>query len=202
MTIVGNVTYQRLSYLQQFYDDPINGIPKKSGIYYWVYWPDFDTSSISQNDLEVRLKEFTKRSLFFSETLIGNYKFHAIISEQGYPTKNDTLFGLPQSKHNKLVKYLSDRSNLDFFSEFFKDVCFARPFYVGKANNLYTRLALQHFKGVSSHILKDIADRSVPATDIWVGYREIVDLANEDINNIFEEIFSRRIKPGLTKKSN
>lgn len=202
MVKVGNIEYKRLSFLQQFADDETTGIPKKSGIYYWVYWPDFDPRTISISDLERKLKEFTTKSLMFSETIVGDYKFHAVISEQGYPSKNDTLFGLSEGKNQKLLKYLADPVNLNFFAEFFQEVCFARPMYIGKANNLYTRLAQQHFKSRSSNILTEIQRNNIPFTDIWIGYRIIEDTQNPDINNIFEEIFSRRIKPGLTKKSN
>jgi hypothetical protein len=202
MIKVGNIGYNPLSFLLKFHADPTEGIPKASGIYHWVYWPRFDPKTISMTALEIKLKEFTKKSLLFSETIVGEYKFHAIISEQGYPTKNDTLFGLPDSKNLKLLKYLGDRGNLAFFSEFFQDVCFSRPFYIGKANNLNTRLVQQHFKGRSSNILAEITKNGIPFTDIWVGYKIIPDIAGDDINNIFEEIFSRRIKPGLTKKSN
>jgi hypothetical protein len=202
MVKVGNIEYNKLSYLLKFHSDPVYGIPKKSGIYHWVYWPEFDPITISNTDLETVLMDFTKKSLFFSETIIGEYKFQAVISEQGYPTKNNTLFGLPESKNLKLLKYLGDRNNLKFFAEFFQDVCFARPFYIGKANNLHSRLVTQHFQGRSSNILAEIRKNAIPLTDIWIGYRIITDVAKDDINNIFEEIFSRKIKPGLTKKSN
>jgi len=202
MVTVNDINYERLSFWMQYHSDPIQGIPKKSGIYYWIYWPDFDPQAIDIKDLENRLKEYTSKSLMFSETITGSYKFHAIISEQGYPTTNDTIFGLSKSKHLKLLTYLNDKNNLTFFSNFFREVCFSRPFYVGKANNLRSRFVNQHFKGVNSNILGEIRNSIIPFTDIWIGYKEILDPANDDINNIFEEIFSRKIKPGLTKKSN
>ena len=124
MLKVADLEYKRLSFLTQFHSDPIQGIPKEGGIYYWVYFPDFDPKTITVSDLEIKLKEFTKKSLMFSETIIGSYKFQAIISEQGYPTKNDTLFGLSESKNLKLKKYLADPVNLNFFHSFFKEVCF------------------------------------------------------------------------------
>lgn len=201
MPLVGNIEFKRLSFLLQYHSDPIQGIPKTSGIYYWVYWPDFDPKTITIPDLETKLKQFTEKNVLFSETIIGEYKFHAIISEQGYPQKNNTLFGLSESKHIKLLKYLNDNTNLTFFSEFFRDVCFARPFYIGKANDLHYRLAKQHFVGRSSKIMAEIRDNhKLPYTDVWIGWKEIPDTANDDINNIFEEIFSRKIKPGLTKQ--
>jgi|SRR5690606_6943235 len=196
-----NVTFQRLSFWESDFKDPIKGIPESSGIYYWVYWPEFNAAKITVSQLELRLREYASKHLIFTEEIIGKYKYHVTVGEQGYPSRHNTLFGLAPSKHNKLVNYLSDASNRQFFANFFKDVCFSRPFYIGKAKNLRSRLGTQHFRS-STEVLPEIDANGIPHSDIWVGYRLIPDIANEDINNIFEEIFSRRVKPGLTKKPN
>jgi hypothetical protein len=199
--IVNNViNYERLSYLIQYYDDALNGIPESSGIYYWVYWPDFEYSSISTQDLTDKLLEFTTRSLFFKEVIRGPYKFEAEIREQTYPS-NGNFFGLSHSKQNKLLAYLNLEDNKRIFHDFFKEVCFSRPFYIGKANNLRRRLVSQHFKG-KTEVLPEIDGLSINYSDIWVGFKIIDDPNDEGLNNIFEEILSRKIKPGLTKKPN
>lgn len=193
-------TFQKLPYYEQYYADPISGIPNKSGIYYWVYWPTIKPT-ISLDDLEKRLLEYSKNNLLFSETLVGKYKFQAVISEQWY-RDNDNIFGLSEVKKNRLIKYLkSDPNNVKFFLEFFKRVCFSRPFYIGKANDLRKRLVNDHFKG-NSEILPQIQQSKIPRTDVYVGYELINDKASDRVNVIFEEIFSRRMKPGLTKKPN
>lgn len=199
--IVSNlINYEKLSYLETYYDDPKTGIPEESGIYYWVFWPDFDYLNISESDLIQRLLYYTNNTLFFKETIRGPYKFEAEIREQSYRT-NGNLFGLSKSKEIKLINYLKDPLNKKSFYEFFKEVCFSRPFYIGKANNLRRRLVTQHFKG-TTEVLPEIDKLSINYSDIWVGYKTIQDVNKEGLNNIFEEILSRRIKPGLTKKPN
>lgn len=200
MVIDTLIKYEKLAYLKDYYDDPISGIPEESGIYYWVFWPDFDPKAISEQDLIDKLLNYTKNSLFFKETVRGPYKFEAEIREQTYKL-NGNLFGLSNSKHFKLINYLKDPTNKQSFCDFFKEVCFSRPFYVGKANNLRTRLVGQHFKGLTE-ILPEIDKLAINYSDIWVGYKVIHDTTKTGLNNIFEEILSRRIKPGLTKKPN
>ncbi len=193
-------TFQKLPFYEKYFDDPIDGIPKKSGVYYWVYWPTIK-KNISVQDLEKRLLEYSKSNLLFSEKMKGVYKFQAIISEQWY-RDNGNVFGLSDDKKDKLLDYLkSDQKNLDFFLDYFERVCFSRPFYIGKANNLRSRLVNNHFKG-KSEILKQINLCKIPTTDIHLGFELTNDDATEKVNVIFEEIFSRRIKPGLTKKPN
>ena len=194
------IIFQKLSYWLQYFDDVPNGIPTNSGIYYWVYWPQFNPSKISLQELESILLGYTQKSLFFSESLKGTYKYEAEINELGYP-QNGNIFGLPPSRKAKLVDYLQNRDNLVSFHRFFKEVCFSRPFYVGKANDLRRRLVTEHFQG-KTEVIPEIDKHNISYTDIWVGYRIINDPSKEGINVIFEEIFSRRIKPGLTKKPN
>ncbi|WP_324755575.1 GIY-YIG nuclease family protein [Sphingobacterium thalpophilum] len=198
--IVNSIYFERLSFWKQYYRDTVNGIPEKSGIYYWVYWPDFDAKIINENDLSNLLRDYSQRHLFFKESLKGRYKFEADIYEQGYPN-NGNLFGLPFSKATKLINYFKDYSNRVLFHEFFKEVCFSRPFYVGKAKNLRNRLGNQHFKE-TTEVLPEITSSNINFSDIWVGYKIIPDPGNEDINTIFEEILSRKVKPGLTLKPN
>lgn len=195
------VEFQKLSFLEDNYDDLFYGIPESSGIYYWVYFPDFDYVTASPDSLKKLINEFMEKSLFFEEEIKGSYKFEGIIKEQGF-RKNGEIFGLSATKSLLLYDYFNDAANREFFYIFFKELCFARPFYVGKANNLRTRLAKQHFKGISSHIMSEIRKNAINGYDIWVGYKIIPDRGRSNINVIFEEIFSRVIKPGLTKKPN
>jgi hypothetical protein len=195
------IKFQKLSFLQQYYDDPQDGIPANSGIYYWVHFPDFDPITTTADQLKDIINEFASKTLYFEEKITGNYKFEATIKEQGYP-ENGQMFGLSKAKSIKLHSYFQNQVNREFFKKFFIDVCFSRPFYIGKAKNLKTRLVTQHFKRRSSDILDGIDKHVIPGTDIWIGYKEIEDLNNDDLNVIFEEIFSRRIKPAFTKKPN
>lgn len=196
------ITYQTLSFFKRYYNDPIDGIPTTSGIYFWVYWPDFDSGKITVSDLEKKLVEYSIKNLQFPEILIGRYKFTAEIKEQKFDKHSSPLFGLSPSQRIKLINYLSsDRANIISFHSFFKEICFTRPFYVGKANNLRTRLNSFHFKGTTD-VVPEILKQKIPETQIWVGYKEIPMNVNDEMNRVFEEIISRNIKPGLTKKPN
>lgn len=198
--VYNNITFQKLSFWEQYFNDPIDGIPVSSGIYYWVYFPEINLPTATEDTIKAKVNEYVSKSLFFSEEAIGKYKFHTVVSEQGYPA-NGELFGLSPSKSLRLYNYLKSPTNRQFFTDFFQELCFSRPFYVGKANNLRSRLASQHFKNLTE-VLPEINRLKINHTDVWVGYKIVPDPNNDEMNNIFEEIFSRRIKPGLTKKPN
>jgi len=192
--------YETLSFLRSNFSDPKRGIPELPGIYYFVYWPDFNFETITVNDLEKKLKEFSTKNLQFPETLKGMYKFIAEIKEQKFDKNIDPLLGLSQKQRNKLIRYFSaEPSNIENFHLFFKEICFARPFYIGKANNLRKRLNNYHFKD-RTDVIPEIRKQKIPETQVWVGFKHIPMNADDEMNRIFEEIISRNLKPGLTKK--
>ena len=198
--LVDLYSFKPLPFYEKYYANPVTGIPEKSGIYYWVYWPKMG-KNITVSGLEKRLLQYSRNNFLFAEKVKGQYKFEGMISEQWYKD-NGNIFGLSEAKKNTLIDYLNDdRQNVQFFLEFFKRVCFSRPFYIGKANNLRKRLVEQHFKS-ATEILPHIKASKVSRSDIYVGYELVNDTASERVNVIFEEIFSRKTKPGLTKKPN
>ena len=199
--IFNGIPFEKLSYLKQFYSDPSNGIPEESGVYYWIYWPDFDPHTISIKRLEDRLQEYSKKNLQFPEILKGKYKFIAEIKEQRFDKNEAPILGLSQGKKKKLLNHFNTRQNIIDFHIFFKEICFARPFYIGKANNLRQRLVNGHFKS-RSEILPELLDQKINDSDIWIGYKLIPINIDSQLNTIFEEILSRNLKPGLTKKPN
>jgi hypothetical protein len=196
--VFNGILYNKLSYLEQFYADPLNGIPEQSGIYFWVFWPEYDPEEILPQDLIDKLAEFSSKSLQSPEEIVGRYKFK--VEEQRFEKKSNP-FGLSESQKNKLINYISDSKNAMSFFEFFKEICFARPFYIGKAKNLRTRLGKQHFKSMT-RIIPEIDRENIKHSEIWVGYKVIPAYGNDEISTIMEEILSRNIKPGLTIKPN
>ena len=188
-----NIDYKRLSYLTRYPED----IPTFSGIYFWVYWPDFRVKSTDLDGFKEKMQSYTKSSLIFSEELKGTYKFYGFIYEQRF-RNNGNIFGLTDRKEEKFLEYLEHQTHLERFASIFKELCFARPFYVGKANDLNSRLNY-HFNH-NTPVLDKIDKLDINHTEIWVGYKKILDPNNEGLNNIIEEIFSRVIKPGLTKQ--
>ncbi len=198
--VINGFTFGKLDILKRNINDPVLGIPVKYGIYKWVYWPEFDDNSINHLDLIDLLISFSEKNFCIEEELKGTYKFRAKIWEQGYK-ENNNMFGLSDNKHRELMDFFTDRDNIKFFSQFFKEVCFSRPFYLGKANNLNQRLG-QHFKGLTN-VQNEITAQGIPEKDIWVGHKELpLFTANSSINTIFEEIYSRALKPGLSIKPN
>jgi len=80
---------------------------------------------------------------------------------------------------------------------------FSRPFYVGKADNLQARIK-DHSTG-NSRILSHIRAQEINNEEVWVGFYELnhlsdLDNTSENINDVFEEIFQRIVKPGLTQR--
>lgn len=198
-----SITFRKLAFLQKYFDDATDGIPRQSGIYYWVYYPEFNPLTITVPTLRTLLENFTSKSLKYKEDLKGRYKYLVEVIEQGF-SENGDFMGLTPSKTTDMINFLSaSPGNIGIFHTFFVEVCFSRPFYVGKANNLRDRLANKHFKRYDSEILNEIDKQTISYNDIWVGWKEIPSLATgEQINVIFEEILSRTVKPGLTKKPN
>ncbi|WP_158858673.1 GIY-YIG nuclease family protein [Lunatibacter salilacus] len=201
MSMVFNgIVYNKLSYLEQFYKDPFDGIPEESGIYFWVYWPEYDPQMINPNDLIDKLAEFSCKSLQSPEEILGRYKFKVKVEEQRFGKKSNP-FGISDKQKIKLLKYLMDPLNVNPFFDFFKEICFARPFYIGKAINLRNRLANQHFNS-KTRIIPEIDAQNILHSEIWVGYKKIPSHGGDEISTLMEEILSRNIKPGLTIKPN
>ena len=191
--------FNKLDFLVSNITHPTDGIPIAYGIYSWVYWPKFDETTITQNDLKDLLIDYSSQDFYIEEKLKGIYKFEGQIWEQGY-NQNGNMFGLNTSKHNSLYTYFSIRANIINFKDFFQDFCFAKPFYIGKANNLRSRLS-SNFNG-KTNVIPQINTKGIPYKDIWVGYKTVTGTVSKDMNVIFEEIYSRKVKPGLTIKPN
>ncbi len=193
---VRGMKFEKLSFLNSYFEELLDA----PGMYHWVYWPSFDASTIKVSELELLLIEYSGKCLSYSEPFQGKYKFHGEIKERLFPD-NGNMFGLPDKKALELRQYLTKRGNVVEFAGVFQELCFGRPFYIGKANNLRSRLK-QHFARSGSEILDSIDRNTIPYSDIWVGQKIVADSIAPNINNIFEEIFSRVFKPGLTIKPN
>ena len=171
--------------------------PDRGGNYYWVHYVNIP-EDIKVEDLRKILLEYSKVDLRFGEEGFGE-KFHYKFGEVGFNTKENTILGLSKAKESKLINFLSDKNNLKMFIDFFQKTCFKRPFYIGKAIDLRSRIKNHINKQGGSPIIKTIEEQKINKSHIWIGFEEIQTI-DEGILNIFEEITQIILKPGLTKK--
>lgn len=186
--------FKELAYLESYFED----IPEKEGIYSWVYWPRFDPYNSSENAINSCIKEFTTTNLTTIERT-EKFKFRVEVGESGFP-QNGNLFGLNEDKSAALWRFVSEKKNRSAFANFFKYICFSRPFYIGKADNLRMRL-VQHFR-YQTKLRSLIDDNHISSNKIWVGFSGIELSQESGLNIIFEEILQRTLKPGLSLKPN
>jgi hypothetical protein len=183
----------------EFYIQFFTEIPTKSGVYYWVFWPFKDYYIEDDNfDLFVEtIKYFSSINLNLPEFAETGYKFSVEIRERGLDSE---ILGLSNNKSTVLISHLKEsRINRESFLNYLKSIIFAKPFYIGKANNLRTRLQ-QHFEQRNSEILSHLKELDIKHTDVLIGYEVIESNLEDNINTIFEEIAQRILKPGLTKR--
>jgi hypothetical protein len=193
---VNNIEYQTLLFYK---DNNISLLPNKPGIYYWVYFPDIDPNLDTQKFIE----EFTKYSsvsLSLPEKF-KLYKFRAEVNELWFnDSDNSSLLGLSRGRSQELISYLSESiENRKAFMDYFKFLCFSRPFYVGMTEDLKNRLN-SHVTGQGSDILENIELLNIKKNFIWISFQLYPTSMNSKLIKIHEEIYQRFVKPGLTKK--
>jgi hypothetical protein len=180
----------------------VGDIPDTSATYYWYHWPQF-SDSIARYDLIKLLKQFSSRNLIVSEEIFGlrnTVKITEIVFELKKADTINTILGLSEFKSNELLDFIFyDDIGFVFFRDFFKEMCFSRPFYIGKAKNLRSRL-ISHFERRNSKILDRLDEFEIPQTEVWISWKETPNLGDNEMAYIFEEIIQRKLKPGLVEK--
>jgi hypothetical protein len=195
--MIASDEYKKLEFLMQYPND----IPAASGNYYWVYcpWNNFD---LSFEELIYKLQKFSNIELSFSE----EFKSRRTRIEVNQITFKDydknTLLNIGEKDELILQEYLeSSIDNRVYFMQFLRNLCFLKPFYIGKADDLQKRLK-QHFSGAgSSPIMKRVRDNDINFDEVFVGYQDL-DLGegqNPKLLNIYEEITQKLLRPSLTK---
>jgi len=177
-------------------------IPDTAGTYYWYHWPQFP-DSITRCDLIKLLQQFSSRNLIVSEEIFGlrnNIKITERVFDLRKIDNINTILGLSEFKSNELLNFIfNDTIGFSFFRDFFKEMCFSRPFYIGKAKNLRSRL-FSHFERRNSKILDRLDEFEIPQTEVWISWKETPNLGDIEMAYIFEEIIQRKLKPGLVEK--
>ncbi|MBP6738731.1 MAG: hypothetical protein KA146_02015 [Leptospiraceae bacterium] len=187
-TLNFNNLYNSINYIED--------IPEFGGVYFWIYSPNLEMYINNFDEFRLSLLKFTKVNLSFSEKFY-KFKYAIDVKEFIFPDKG-TILGLDSNKENDLLDFLQDLENRKYFAKYIKEISFMRPFYIGKAKNIRKRLA-NHFSQVASSILTELDKQEISYHDIYIGYRQIERVSeNEKLNGIFEEIAQRMLKPGLT----
>lgn len=195
MRIQQQKEFNSLEFYMQFNSE----IPQEPGVYSWVFWP-FKEDHVKEDSFAVlieKLKYFSLVNLNLSEESNTGYKFTVNVRERWF---EDKLLGLSPKKEEVLKNYLMEsEDNKKYFLKYLQTISFSKPFYVGKADNLYLRLN-QHFEGCQSNILNYLSEYKINYRDVLIGFEIIDQHFDKSINSVFEEITQRLIKPGLTKK--
>jgi hypothetical protein len=200
MLTIDGKEYYNLAYLMD--QDFINEIPSSPGNYFWVHYPNIPLNT-SLNQIKNILNEYSKIDLNIPVEGIAAQKYYYKIGELGFFNLNgaNTIFGLNKGKEDLFIEYLSDTKNIAYFIDFFKDLCFKRPFYIGKAKDIKSRI-IDHIEGRGNSPIKNtLNELKVNKNHIWIGFDLISPVNMDDtILYIFEEIAQKKLKPGLTKK--
>ena len=189
--------YKKLEFLRQY----PNEIPEKEGNYYWVYCP-WNCLDYSYEELMERLEKFSNIELSFSE----EFKSRRTRIEVNQITFKDydkgTLLNIGLKDEAILKEYLEfSAKNRLFFIKFLRHLCFLKPFYIGKADDLQKRLK-QHFSGSgSSPIMKRVRENDINFDEIFIGFQDLEISEGENLKmlNIYEEITQKLLRPSLTK---
>lgn len=181
-----------------------NVIPSTGGVYKWVYWPNLENYVENGNDYWDLLCVYSSKKLT-EESSFNDFKFDITVVESSYNACNsnyDVPFGLSDAKGHVLKDFLQEKENRCELNRYLKPIVFSKPFYVGKADNLYARIK-DHYSG-NSKLLPYIRDQGINFEDIWIGYYVLNGVDNtkntSNINDVFEEVLQRIVKPGLTKR--
>jgi predicted GIY-YIG superfamily endonuclease len=189
--------YQKLEFLMQYPND----IPTSPGNYYWVYcpWNSFD---VTFEELVCKLESFSNIELSFPEEFNSQRTRIAVNQITFKDYDKNTLLNIG-TKVPILLSYLeSSQDNRVYFINFLRSLCFLKPFYIGKADDLQKRLK-QHFSGAgSSPIMKRVRENEISFDEIFVGYQDLDMKEGENLKmlNIYEQITQILLRPSLTKK--
>ena len=189
----------------KYVDIDQNVIPTSGGVYKWVYWPNLENIVEDTDNYWNSLCAYSSKKLV-EESSFNDFKFKVTVAESSNMACNsnyDVPFGLSDSKGSVLKYYLQEKENRRELNRYLKPIVFSKPFYVGKADNLYARIK-DHISG-NSKLLHYIRDQGINFEDIWIGYYVLNGINNQEkninnINDVFEEMLQRIVKPGLTKR--
>lgn len=177
-----------------------NNIPSCSGVYIWRYWPAYEDSNFNS------LLDFCNkiRSEFpLLEENLSNSRVDVKIKKSFFGEIDTDLwssFGLSASKVSKMESMIDGGLiNLSAFQSFFDVLMLTLPpLYIGKADNIQTRLKV-HFDR-KSDVLPRIDSVGIKQKDVYISFIKDVAESSEGANSIIENILQHISRPPLTKR--
>ena len=173
-------------------------IPEACGIYIWRYWPTFD--ELPETGIRDALRAWQEAQPTIDE-VIRSSRTEVTLSRRPLGSPTHGLFGLGPEKEQLLLDTLeSSHVARDALLAMLQCVvALAPPLYVGKADNLRTRLR-QHLDPRSG-IRESLRESNIPERDVYVsmiaeGFQSTAD----GVNVIIEEIVQRLTNPPLTRR--
>jgi len=178
----------------------VTKIPTFSGVYMWRYWPDIPSLD------SVRLLDFLRElQNNFPRQLeeLRNSRVDVTIKRTPFGTGEDgRLLGIKNEKKiNNILGLLDEDSNTRQAFAHTLEVLISSfpPIYIGKAENLRSRLS-DHFDG-KSDVLSRIQDAGIPVDDIYISFiQDELTVEDKEITTSIEEILQRLTNPAHTKR--
>lgn len=178
----------------------VNKIPTFSGVYIWRYWPDIP--SLESEGLIDFLSKLQKN---FPQQLeeLKNSRVDVTIKRTPFGTGEDGRFlGISNEKKiNNILGLLNEDSNKRQAFAHTLEVLISSfpPIYIGKADNLRSRLS-DHFEG-KSDVLPRIQSAEIPVNDIYISFiKDELTVEDKEITTSLEEILQRLTNPAYTKR--
>ncbi|MBH0011433.1 hypothetical protein I6F66_05000 [Pseudoalteromonas sp. NZS100_1] len=176
-------------------------LPTNPGVYIWRYWPS--PNSLNKEGLIKFINELNASFPIYEEILKNNRATVTMQRTAFGERGGEGLLGINKAnkKIQNLLKYMeTDQVSREKLASILETmISTAPPLYIGKADNIKTRL-IQHFNLETDFSVR-LKESLIPIKDIYVSFL-IDEVSEEDkiITTGIEEILQRITNPPLTKR--
>ena len=176
-------------------------LPTNPGVYIWRYWPS--PNSLNKEGLIKFINELNASFPIYEEILKNNRATFTMQRTAFGERGGEGLLGINKAnkKIQNLLKYMeTDQVSREKLASILETmISTAPPLYIGKADNIKTRL-IQHFNLETDFSVR-LKESLIPIKDIYVSFL-IDEVSEEDkiITTGIEEILQRITNPPLTKR--
>lgn len=176
-------------------------LPTNPGVYIWRYWPS--PNSLNKEGLIKFINELNASFPIYEEILKNNRATVTMQRTAFGERGGEGLLGINKAnkKIQNLLNYMeTDQVSREKLASILETmISTAPPLYIGKADNIKTRL-IQHFNLETDFSVR-LKESLIPIKDIYVSFL-IDEVSEEDkiITTGIEEILQRITNPPLTKR--